>query len=295
MPGATPPTSELFAGLSGLRRTGATAAGGDHPLIIALHGGTYSSRYFDLPGYSLLDRAEALGLPILAPDRPGYGGSPALAPEAMTLKGNADFLAQALGSAWTTYRGQARGVVLIGHSIGGAIALMIAAQPLDWPLLGVAVSGVGLRSPPQAGEAWAALPDLPMIDLPAPVKDEVMFGPAGSFTPDMPAASRPADAAVPRTEILDIVTAWEAQVHGVAARIRVPVHYRQAEYDRLWIVDDAEVAGVRDALSSAPRKDVAMVPETGHCMDFHRVGAALQVQQLGFALQCAAAVEPEAG
>ena len=43
------------------------------PLIVAIHGGTYTSAYFDVPGYSLLDRADASGVPIIAPDRPGYG------------------------------------------------------------------------------------------------------------------------------------------------------------------------------------------------------------------------------
>ena len=35
-------------------------AAADVPLVIALHGGTYTSTYFDIPGYSLLDRAAAL-------------------------------------------------------------------------------------------------------------------------------------------------------------------------------------------------------------------------------------------
>jgi len=38
----------------------------DVPLIIAVHGGTYTSDYFDIPGYSLLDRAAGLGIPIVA-------------------------------------------------------------------------------------------------------------------------------------------------------------------------------------------------------------------------------------
>ena len=37
----------------------------NHPLIVALHGGTFSSRYFDVPGFSLFDHAELLGLPML--------------------------------------------------------------------------------------------------------------------------------------------------------------------------------------------------------------------------------------
>lgn len=281
-------TTELFAGFSGLRGRAERATAGDHPLVIALHGGTYSSAYFDIAGYSLIARADALGVPILAPDRPGYGDTPALAPEKMTLQGNADVLARAIGEAWVRHRGEAKGVVLIGHSIGGAIAMMVAAQPLDWPLLGLAVSGVGLRSPPHVRDAWVSLPEVDMVDLPGPVKDGVMFGPAGSYAPDMPAASHAADHAVPRPEILDIVNTWDDAVRGVAARIRVPLHYRQAQHDALWIVNPEEVSAFADAHGASPHRDAAMIPGTGHCMDFHRVGSALQVQQLGFALQCAA-------
>ena len=280
--------TELFSSLSGRRGKPERAIDADYPLVIALHGGAYTSAYFDLPGYSLIERAVNLGIPILAPDRPGYGDSPAIRPENMNLQGHADFLAPAIGEAWERYRWDAKGVVLIGHSIGGAIAMMIAAQALDWPLLGLAVSGVGLQTPAHSRDAWTALPDLPMVKLPSEVKDRVIFGPPGSYAPDMPAASHAADAAVPRTEILDIVSTWHDVVRGVAARIPVPLHYRQAEFDALWIVSSEEVSGFAEAHTASPHKDAAMVPGVGHGMDFHRFGAALHVQQLGFALQCAA-------
>ena len=179
-------------------------------------------------------------------------------------------------------------MVLIAHSIGAGIALMVAGEALDWPLIGVAVSGVGLHTPDESRAAWAALPDTALVDLPPPVKDQVMFGPPGSFADSMPALSHQADAPVPRAEILDIVNTWHDQAPEVLARVRAPVHYRQAEFDRLWIVDDGEIQGFGRALSASARVDAAMWRGTGHCIDFHRDGAALQVQQLGFALQCAA-------
>ena len=277
----------LFGRMSGRRNSPRRSVQGPYPLIIALHGGTYSSAYFDLPGYALLDTAEALDLPVLAVDRPGYGASAPLPVGKDTLRGNADFLAKELKAAWDQHGGEAQGVFLIGHSIGAGIAMMIAAQALDWPLLGLAVSGVGLRTPDQSRDAWAALPDTPFVELPAAIKDEVMFGPPGSFGPDMPVASHAADAPVPRTEILDIVTTWHHDVGEVASRIRAPIHYRQAEHDRLWIVDEGEVRGFAAALSASARVDAAMLKDTGHCIDFHRLGLSLQVQQLGFAIQCA--------
>ncbi len=276
----------LFGRISGRRNAPRRSSHGAYPLIIALHGGTYNSSYFDLPGYSLLDRAEALDLPVLAVDRPGYGATPPLPVGEDTLRGNADFLAKALEAAWEEQGGEAQGVILIGHSIGAGIAMMIAAKDLDWPLLGLAVSGVGLRTPDHSRDAWAALPNTPFVELPSAVKDEVMFGPLGSFSSDMPTASHMADAPVPRTEILDIVTTWGQDVADVASRIKVPLHYRQAEYDKLWIVDESEISGFAAALSASARVDAAMLKGAGHCIDFHNLGAALQIQQLGFAMQC---------
>ena len=277
--------SNLFAGLSGRHRLPGNV-GPDLPLVVAVHGGTYTSAYFDVPGCSLLDRAAVNGIPILALDRPGYGESPMLDDGRMASQ--AAFLTDALHEAWVRYGTGTKGMVIIAHSIGAAISLMLAGAPGELPLLGIAVSGVGLRTPREHQPMWESLPDLPHVDLPSPMKDEVMFGPPGSYAATMPAASHVADAPALRVELVDIVSTWHLNAHGILGRIRVPVHYRQAEVDHLWIVDQGEVAGFAAALTGAPRVDAAMVGGTGHCMDFHRVGPALQLQQLGFALQCAA-------
>lgn len=280
-------SATLFAGLTGLARLPA-APDPDAPLVVAVHGGTYTSRYFDVPGHSLLDRAEANDIPILAIDRPGHGGSALLAPDQSDIAGQARFLAGALEEAWAKFGAGRKGMVIIAHSIGAAISLRVAGAHGGLPLLGIAVSGVGLRTPPGHREMWNDLPNLPHVDLPVPLKDEVMFGPAGSFDPAMPAASHVANAPAVRAELVDIVSTWQDHVREVLARISVPLHYRQAEVDKLWIVDEGEVAGFAQAAHASPRVDATLVRGTGHCMDFHKVGAALQLQQLGFALECAA-------
>ena len=71
-------------------------------------------------------------------------------------------------------------------------------------------------------------------------------------------------------------------------KIAVPVHYRQGEFDRLWIVDEGEVRNFELSLSKPPRVDAQMLRGTGHCLDYHTIGPALHLQQLGFAMQCAA-------
>ena len=277
--------AQLTSRLSG-RSNGVVPSGG--PLVIAIHGGSYSSAYFDLPGRSLLERAGANGIAAVAIDRPGYGGSPMLAPGEMDIAGQGKFLAEALDEAWQALGGDCTGVVIIGHSIGAAIAATVASLAPSWPLLGLAISGVGLTTNPGDHEMWLSLPDLPLVDLPAAVKEQVMFGPSGSFAADMPAASHTANAPVPKAELLSITGDWHKVVRDVLGRIAVPVHYRQAEFDRLWIANQAEIDGFAAALKSSPLVDARMVAGVGHCIDFHRIGDAFQLQQLGFVLECAA-------
>ncbi len=225
-------------------------------------------------------------MPIIALDRPGYGETTPFPPAEATIANNAERLDTAIGEIWKRHGGTARGIVLVGHSIGGAITVSIAARNPSWPLLGIAVSGVGLVTPKESGSQWAALPKIPVIDLPAAMKDQVMFGPDWTYAPPMPALGHEADAPVPRQELIDITSTWHSAVREVAAKVRVPVHYRQAEFDRLWIVDADQIKGFSAAFVTAPRVDAALFNCVGHCIDFHRLGPAFQLEQLAFALRC---------
>ena len=257
------------------------------PLVVAIHGGTYTSRYFDLPGYSLFDRAKALGIPLIAPDRPGYGGSVVPPPADAGIAHSALLLDRAIGAMFERYGQGTRGVVLVGHSIGAAIAAMIAARRPAWPLLGLAMSGICLTPPPGAdADAWEALPDIPFVDMPGEVKDQVMFGPAETYRPDMPELSHLADAPIPRAELLDIVTTWPERARAVLAAVTVPIHYRQGEFDRLWVTNTGEVAAFGACCVHAPDADAKLFPGAGHCIDFHTASAAFQREQLAFALRC---------
>ncbi len=255
-------------------------------MVIAIHGGTYSSAYFDVPGYSLFDKAQRLGIPLIALDRPGYGKSAPLDASEATIEGQAAHLAPLLREAWQKYGEGTCGIVLIGHSIGAAIATVITAQNTDLPLLGLAISGVGMRTPAHYRDAWDSLPDTYMVEMPKHIKDDVMFGPEGSYCGDMPDLTYEAYTSAPKSELVDIVTTWSDKVDSILSRVSVPVHYRQGEMDKLWIVSREEVSEFSAALNRAPRVDAAMVENTGHCIDYHRVASSFQFQQLAFALQC---------
>lgn len=257
------------------------------PLVVALHGGTYTSQYFDIPGHSLLDRAAARGVPVIALDRPNYAGSSPLESADSIILDNAEALGSAIGSIWDQHRGDAPGVVLVGHSIGGAVATAIAASQPDWPLLGLAISGCLVRVPMESRGAWEALPPIPMIDLPVPMKDQVMFGPEGTYDDDMPAASHPSNTLVPKAELLDITGGWLERRADVCGRVSVPVHHRQGEFDALWVTNEDEIDEFRRGFGSAASIDTALQRGSGHCIDFHKPGAEFQDSQLDFAADCA--------
>jgi pimeloyl-ACP methyl ester carboxylesterase len=271
------------------RNLDATGSGGT-PLVVAIHGGTYTSLYFDLPGYSLLDRAALNGISVVALDRPNYGGSIRLAPEASSIEGQATYIRSSLLLIWEHFGRDKAGLVLIGHSIGAAIAAKIAADPGELPLLGLAISGLGLEVPPEHPSRGGSPPESAgmFVEIPVALKAATMFGPPASFDGvDMPRLSEAAHAPAPIPELHDITTVWPAEALSILGRIAVPVHYRQAEFDRLWLSGPQDVRRFADALTRAPLVDAQRIPGTGHCIDFHHAGAALHLQQLGFALQCA--------
>src|SRR5208282_4825983 len=98
--------------ITGRRRLADRDAAADTPLIVAIPGGTYTSVYFDVPGHSLLERAAALGIAVLALDRPGYAGSTPFAPDDATITRNAERLDEAIGKIWQAAGSSARGIVL---------------------------------------------------------------------------------------------------------------------------------------------------------------------------------------
>lgn len=259
----------------------------DLPLLVALHGGTYSSAYFEVAGGplgSFLEVAGRNGFAVLTIDRPGYGESTLLPEEENTFARQAAILDNAIGQAieiWPT-----SGVVLVGHSIGGMISLEIAARHPGWPLLGVATSGNGARIPSGgAAEALGGLPLAGVVNLPVPDRDGVMFGPAGTFSETALNAAHGSYAPTPFVE-LTRAPVWAAErLDEVARAIEVPVHNVLAEYDALW---DSSPEAMADYESRFPGSiSVSRMPSTGHSIDHHLVGAALHLQQLAFAHTCA--------
>ncbi|MDI1460797.1 alpha/beta hydrolase family protein [Catellatospora sp. KI3] len=260
-------------------------SGDDKPVIAALHGGTYTARYFDVDGSghgSFMDVAADAGYQVISFDRPGYGGSTPLDPPVNTFERHAQLLNDAIGQAAGD-----RPVLLVGHSIGGMIALMVAGRPNGFRLIGASVTGMGAVI--RAGGAAHALASLPAdatVDLPYDQRDLVMFGPEGTFSAEGVAQAHGAYAPVPVRELIAAPQWADDILPGLAPRIQVPVHNALAEYDALWDSTPANVATFAGLLTAAPFVEASIARSVGHSIDHHILGHALHLRQLAFAQEC---------
>lgn len=264
------------------------ASGHSKPLIAALHGGTYTARYFDVAGSpqgTFMDLAAAEGYPVVSFDRPGYGGSPALVPADNTFDRHARLLSAAIAQAAVQF--SADRVFLVGHSIGGMIAMMIAAGDMDFRLTGISVTGMGaVIRRAGAAEALASLPADETVDLPYDQRDLVMFGPDFTRTAAAITAAHGSYAPVPVRELIQAPQWPDDHLPGLAPHVRVPVHNALAEFDALWDSSPANVEQFAKLLTAAPYVDASIARATGHSIDHHILGHALHLRQLAFAEEC---------
>lgn len=259
----------------------------EFPLLVCLPGGSYSGAYFDIPGHSLLNRADDAGIDAIALDRPNYGASDSLGPHETTFAANADLLDAAITALWDRLGGRYPGVVLIGHSIGGAIAIHIAANPArPWPLAGLSISGIGTVPPEHVGAAWDSMPDGIPVTFQPEQRRAFMYGPDGTFETDVIARASVAAQPVPLEELREVVGGWLTDFPSLAPEVRVPVHYALAEHDGLWVVSESNIAAFTNAFANAATVDGRCHLGVGHNIDHHISSIGWHQEQLDFARSC---------
>jgi pimeloyl-ACP methyl ester carboxylesterase len=278
----------------GVRIAGSAIAGrdGEAPLLVCLHGGLYRGHYFDVapgPGGSFMDLAAAAGFPVVAFDRPGYGDSGGLETADNTFERQAELLTQAATAAAAQLG--APGIVLVGHSIGGMIALTIAAQAGDdMALWGVSATGMGLVIPsggPAEGlSAVASAQATDMIAFPPEAGDQVMFGPPWTYDAAVLPDAHESYAPAPAVELMAAPVWSTEKLPQLAPKVRVPLHNALAEFDALWDSSQENVAAFAALFDAAPFVDASVARGTGHSIDHHRLGRALHLRQLAFADEC---------
>ncbi len=257
------------------------------PLVVCIHGGSYTSGYFDVPGYSLLDAAIANGLQAIALDRPGYAGSTPLPEDRVSFAANAAVLEAAIVELLERAPAGCPGVVLVGHSIGGAISVHLGAGATSWPLLGLSIHGIGTATPPHLANVWHEAPPLPTVLVPDEARAALMYGPPWTREADIVARAAHTTGPVPRGELLEVYDTWPADAPRLAAGVRVPVQCSMAEFEALWTVDRDRLDAFARLFTGAPFLDAWLFRGVGHNIDHHHAGRSLHLRQLAFALDCA--------
>jgi pimeloyl-ACP methyl ester carboxylesterase len=278
----------------GLRVTGIIAKAepsqprsADTPLLVCIPGGSYTAKYFDVPGFSLLSTAAQCGFTTVALDRPGYAGSDALPEGDGIFARNAEVLDSAIGHIWSAHGSGRPGVVIISHSIGSAISVHLAARHPSWPLLGVALHGIHTAYPESVGGAMESMtPGQPAV-FSTEQRRALMYGPASTFQADAVERAEVACSPSPAEELHEVVGAWPSEAPALAAEVGVPVHYVLSEYEKLWETGQGSVDTFAGYFVKSPRVDARLFHGSGHNIDHHHLGRALHLQQLAFALQCA--------
>jgi pimeloyl-ACP methyl ester carboxylesterase len=259
----------------------------DTPLLVCLHGGGYDNRYFDAPGCSLLARASAAGFSIVALSRPGYPADDDSARRQPSFSQAAGIIADVVIDIWDQLGGSRPGIVLIGHSIGAAVATHMAAERVAWPLIGLAISGVSDSLAPPVVELVRQLPTDIAMSMPVDLLRPLFYGPDWTLHATTLADVADLPVSTPSADLVELNTRWADALPKIASRVEVPLHYVLAEFDGLWETSAEQVAKIARQFSSAPFVEASLWPCVGHNIEHHRLGEAYSRAVLAFADRCA--------
>ena len=180
-----------------------------HHWCIALHGGTYTSAYFDIAGLLAARPRRALGIAVIAIDRPNYGGSTPLAERRLDHPRQR----RRLGRAIESTLGRARRPAA-RHRADRSLHRRRRghrdrrSHPGHGPCSAWRSPGASSgcrRSPRPPGTRCPISDDRPADADEGPGDVRARVGPT---TTTMPAASHPSNTLVPKAELLDITGGW---------------------------------------------------------------------------------------
>ena len=255
-------------------------------LLVAVHGGTYTSKYFDTSPSLLLEFCASLGYSILALDRPGYEAATSVPFDQLSFDGQVPVLRQALDEIWDGYGQQSAGMFLIGHSIGGMISLLLATEKPHERLIGMNMTGSGALYNEQTKVAFASLvSDAPTVMMDIAIKVRAMYGPAWSYPEEQAQYDPERDVPTAAIELAEAQT-WGARLPQVAAKARIPVQFIVPEYDHIWRGEPEALSHVAEMFTSAPFVDVGIQRMAGHSVELHTLARAFYMKILAFVEEC---------
>lgn len=254
------------------------------PLILCIHGAGCTGNYFDLSSNSLAEAAASRGMPTLLADRPGHGTSrEALTGSAIDRSVDAAIaLVNDVRAAHPSLDRQRVG--LIGHSLGGVVALLVACRMAaagDAPIA-ICMSGIGDR---HSEEYRSSL--VQTTGATAQPTPYWLFGPGSSYDWRGITALRGAAAPWRAAELDELHRSWPDRWAETAKAVTAPVHFRLAEFERIWEATPAAIERIAKAFSHALSVDAAIAPDGGHLYEAHLRGPELVASQLDFIARAA--------
>lgn len=275
------------------------------PLIVAIHGGSYSSTYFDADAkHTAVLCSKALGVPVVAIDRPTYQESSSFYPIPEGKTYHEELATQLhkhiLPTIWKEYGQGCGSIVLHCHSLATPSAVIIAGwyagersqgEKPAYPLSGLIISGFGSQSKPDIVEQrGAAMPDPPpeWIDFPLDMKDAGMLE-KGTADPAIYNQTRRLHNRMMYAELADYKVVWaDGKWRALCGAVEVPVMVGLAEKDSLWLGTEEHLGEFAGGFSGSERVDASLVRGAPHCIELSYWAQGWYARSFGWALECAA-------
>ena len=256
-------------------------------VVVAFHGGASTAAYFDCPGHpglSLLRAGAELGYTVVALDRPGYGSS---APYPDAMERPEQRIALAYGAVDKVLGSSPRGggLVLVGHSAGCELAVRMAADQRAGQsnLRGLELAGTGLRYAESAAEI---IKTATATQRPVGLRD-LLWQPAHLYPPEV--LSGMTNSSGGALYEVEVTKSWARQdFPALAAKVRVPVQFSVAEYERVWRSDPEALADIAAMFTGSPRFVINEQAGTGHNMSLSLRAAEYHTKVLSFVEECLA-------
>lgn len=260
-------------------------------VIVAVHGGATSAAYFDCPGrpeLSLLRAAAAEGYTTIALDRPGYGASAFYHDQMTQADGRVGFALGAVDKILgETPRGA--GLFVLAHSAGCELGLRMTVDERAADVLGVELSGTGLR---YGEEAKAVISQATATSRPAGLRN-LLWEPTRLYPPEVLTSGLSAPGAPYEAEV---TSNWPRRdFPDIASRVTVPVEFSVAEHERVWETAPEATRAIAALFTASPRVVVNEMPDSGHNLSVGWSACEYHRRVLSFVDACATREELEAG
>ncbi|KAF5580141.1 hypothetical protein FPANT_9415 [Fusarium pseudoanthophilum] len=242
------------------------------PLMVGLHGGCYTSHYFDAtPEYSARGISEALSVPFVAIDRPDYRDTTPVGsiPE---------------GSSYPEQWGQRLHESILPTlwkdlGANGAIvasSLHATSSSPAYPLGGIVISGFGSLLKDTGGHVSQPDPPPSYLNIPVEVKDKTLLL-LGTADETIYAQSERLDHAIPFEELAALRKSWLGEWKDKwGVNVTVPVMIALTERDHYWDATEEHLKHFREGFPKSERVDLSVIKAAPHNIELSYWGPGCQ-------------------